>query len=79
MMRSPAQGETCQVWYSNHRMPHHGRVGWIAVPGRGRPRNHLIGFPEGDCAVVPGGNVRRVPSDRKHEVTTGKKRKKSAR
>lgn len=37
-------------------MPHHGKVGRLAVVSRGKPRNHGVEI-DGRIVVVPCGNI----------------------
>lgn len=61
MVANPRAGARVQAWYRaglRGIAQYHGRIGTVAVAGRGRPRNHLIRFDDGGAAVVPAGNLR---------------------
>lgn len=66
MIASPRRGQEVQIWYRKSlaaRRPLHGQVGVVAIPSRGRPRNHGV-VVEGVLHVVPCGNLREVPPGR---------------
>jgi hypothetical protein len=44
-------------------MPHHGKTGTVLMPGKGKPRNHLIDI-RGIRVAVPCGNLRAVEKGR---------------
>ena len=60
MICSPHVGQEVQLWYKNHEMPLHGRIGIVRISGRGKPRNHLVRVGTDDI-VVPCGNMRFMP------------------
>ena len=60
MISNPALGQYVTVWYrqSNRDLPYHGKMGWVEVAGKGRPRNHLIIMVDNfDSVIVPCGNL----------------------
>lgn len=62
MIVHPRIGQSVQVWYRASMaaiMPHHARVGHVAVASKGPgPRNHGV-MIEGRSVVVPCGNLRK--------------------
>ncbi len=60
MLTNPRVGSAVQIWYREALrgfMPLHGVTGIVIVPGRGRPRNHLVRIDEA-LIIVPCGNLR---------------------
>lgn len=52
-------GQSVRIHYNAKRaprMPHHGKVGRLAVVSRGKPRNHGVEI-DGRIVVVPCGNL----------------------
>ena len=62
MLLNPRMGQHVQVWYRKglrEIMPHHAKVGTVAVVCRGKPRNHGV-LIDGQVVPVPCGNLRKV-------------------
>jgi hypothetical protein len=60
VVSNPKPGQRVQVWYRKglrDYMPHHGRLGTVAVVSKGRPRNHGV-LIDGRMVVIPCGNLR---------------------
>lgn len=64
MIANPRPGQAVMVWYNKSvaaRRPLHGQVGVVAIPSRGRPRNHGVVI-SGVLHVIPCGNLREPPT-----------------
>ncbi len=64
MLSNPAEGNLVVIWYAKKPgwarvTPLHGKVGVVVLPGKGRPRNHLVKLTAGRRVLVPAGNLRR--------------------
>ena len=65
MISNPTQGQEVYLWYAENKRtwaPHHGKRAIVIIPGKGKPRNHLVicdTLPSSDrCLVsVPCGNL----------------------
>lgn len=60
MISNPHIGQRVQVWYAARyaaMMPLHGKIGVVAVAGRGKPRNHVV-MVDCQCHVIPCGNLK---------------------
>lgn len=63
MLSNPRVGDRVRVHYRKrvgNFMPWHGRTGVVVVPGRAKPRNHLVRIDAGPLVVVPAGNLNPV-------------------
>jgi hypothetical protein len=72
VITNPRRGQRVRLHYAKRSWGwavFQGRTGTVSVPGRGKPRNHLVRLDDGPDVVVPCGNL--VPAaDRPPEGTT---------
>ncbi len=60
MISNPKQGQKAYFWYAKKKVPfaeYHGMACRVIVPGKGKPRNHLVRTHMGDLVIVPAGNL----------------------
>jgi len=66
MIWHPQPGQSVEIRYGRayqHQMPHHSRSGAVSCVSAGPgPRNALILFSDGHHAIIPRGNLFRIPN-----------------
>jgi len=77
MIASPHLYEKVKIWYrkKNRAMPYHGKIGYVLISGRGKPRNHLIKILNGPKVVVPCGNLQPVRTSLTNGIRIGPDKK----